>query len=349
MMRKYLNDAFCQQAFEGLKEICSFGEVLKFHAPTRFQSVHSGFGMNDDRYDFYTNQAYLDEHCERISNIMVRTGTFSARSGSDYGDFLVKGKDICLTISGCIELVVDKNTVTEADINEVLQHFYTPIDEDKAQIFILLKNQHYGYYAQRRSLDKLEVDIENSYGDGFVKFHEHVVQSLESRNGLVLLHGAPGTGKTTYIKHLSALVDRDFIFIPEILSEIIGSPDLLPILLGLDRPVIIIEDAEKMLISRETNVNNLVSSILNLSNGIFGDLLGASVICTFNTDLQNVDRALLREGRLIGNWEFTALDVERCRKVAVQQGIQLNIDKPMTVSEVVNYKSIISNTPVMAN
>jgi hypothetical protein len=104
-----------------------------------------------------------------------------------------------------------------------------------------------------------------------------------------------------------------------------------------------------MLVSRDTNVNNLVSSVLNLSNGILGDCLEASVVCTFNTDLQNIDRALLREGRLIGNWEFGKLDVARCRKVAALQGIELDVVKPMTVSELVNHKSVRSNTSIMAN
>lgn len=177
-----------------------------------------------------------------------------------------------------------------------------------------------------------------------MEFHQHVENALKEDNGLVLLHGLPGTGKTIYIKFLSSIINRDFIFIPEVLADSINSPELLPIILMLERPVIVIEDAEKMLVSRDKNTNNKVSSILNLSSGILGDYVNASVICTFNSDLHSVDKALLRKGRLIGNWEFNLLDVERCRKVAALHGIEMENTKPMTVSDILNHKNTVSNT-----
>lgn len=342
-MRSFLTAQHCKEAFAAFGDIRSFGEMLRFHDANRFREVRFGFGEENKRHDFYYNAAYLDAHCERISDFMQREGYFR-QSDIHYGEFLVNGKDIYLNLSGCVTMVIDVTTVTEADIEAVLQHFYAPIDEEKAQIFVLLKDQYRGYYPHRRQLKNVAIDLEHSYGEGFGAFHQHTVRSLQEKNGLVLLHGVPGTGKTTYIKYLTSLVERDFIFVPEFLSDAIASPDILPLLMRMDRPVIIIEDAEKMLVSRDTTTNNLVSSVLNLSNGILGDCLEASVICTFNTDLQNIDRALLREGRLIGNWEFDLLDVERCRKIAQANGIQIDINQPMSVSQIVNHQNVISNT-----
>jgi hypothetical protein len=342
-MRSFLTARHCQEAFAALGEISTFGEVLRYHDANRFRSVQFGFGDGNKRHDFYYNAAYLEAHCERVSDYLQRGGYF-AKHTVQHGEFLVKGKDIYLNLNGCVTMVVDTQTVTEADIEAVLQHFYAPTDEEKAQIFVLLKDQYRGYFPHRRQLRNVAVDLENSYGEGFLDFHQHTTQSLRDKNGLVLLHGAPGTGKTTYIKYLTSLVERDFIFVPEFLSDAIASPDILPLLMRMNRPVIIIEDAEKMLVSRDTTTNNLVSSVLNLSNGILGDCLEASVICTFNTNLQNIDRALLREGRLIGNWEFDLLDVERCRKIAQANGIQIEIEQPMSVSQIINHQGVVSNT-----
>lgn len=346
MMRDYLNGSLCKEAFHAFGYICCFNDVLRFHDLTRFKSVEFSNGEEGKRFDFTINREFLDQHCERVSELMIQTGDYKGSEDNYYSDFLVRGKDISLHVcTSSLQLVVDVYTVTEADIEAVLRHFYPPMDAEKAQISLLLKNKDRGYYFQKRQLENVSVNLEDSYNEGFISFHQHVVQELNKRNGLVLLHGLPGTGKTTYIKYLSSIVNRDFIFIPEILSDAINSPELVPILMRMERPIIILEDAEKMLVSRDKNVDNKVSSVLNLSNGILGDYIDASVICTFNTDLQNIDRALLREGRLIGNWEFGKLDVERCRKVAASQDIQLDIIKPMTVSEILHHKNILSNTP----
>jgi len=348
MMRDYLSGTFCKEAFEALGDHSSFNDVLRFHDVTRFRRVKFGDGKAGKRYDYAVNQKFLKQHCERVFRFVIQTGDFKIKgSKEDYtGYYLVNGKDIALDISASsLGMVVDVTTVTQEDIEAVLQQFYSIDKTKKARIFILLNDKRWGYYSEKRPLENVPIDLDNSYAEGFVAFHKHVVKSLKKQNGLVLLHGMPGTGKTTYIKYLSSIVNRDFIFIPEVLSESINSPELLPELLKLERPVLVIEDAEKMLVSRDKNSHNKVSSVLNLSNGILGDYVNASVICTFNSDLQEIDKALLREGRLIGNWEFGALDVERCRKIAAAQGIELDITKPMTVAEILHHKNILSNTP----
>lgn len=67
---------------------------------------------------------------------------------------------------------------------------------------------------------------------------------------------------------------------------------------------IVIEDAEDLLVSRDTNHNSGISMLLNLTDGLLGQSLGIQVICTFNTHVSNIDRALLRKGRLIALYEF---------------------------------------------
>jgi hypothetical protein len=348
MMRNYLSGAYCKEAFSGMGSMYqSFNDMLRFHDATRFQLVEFSDGETRRPYHYTLNKKFLREHCERLFKKVLNTGKYKVKGVEDdfTGEYLVRGKDIALEVYGSsLEMVVDVHTVTQEDIEAVLGQFYKSSRKNKARIFILVSNKFSGYYSQKRPLENVSVDLENSYGEGFVAFHEHVVQELKDQNGLVLLHGLPGTGKTTYIKHLSSVVNRDFIFIPEVLSDSIDSPELLPVLLKMHRPVIIVEDAEKMLASRDKESNNKVSSILNLSNGILGDYVNASVICTFNSDLQVIDKALLREGRLIGNWEFGKLDVERCRKIAAAQGITIDITQPLTVSEVLNHKKTVSNS-----
>jgi len=48
-----------------------------------------------------------------------------------------------------------------------------------------------------------------------------------------------------------------------------------------------------------------------MSDGILGDALSLQIVCTLNADSEHIDKALLREGRLIELHEFTALDEKK--------------------------------------
>ena len=59
--------------------------------------------------------------------------------------------------------------------------------------------------------------VERFYNDDFLPIHQTIASSIESEDtsGLILLHGSPGTGKTSYIKSLlGAHLESSFIFIP---------------------------------------------------------------------------------------------------------------------------------------
>jgi len=69
-----------------------------------------------------------------------------------------------------------------------------------------------------------------------------------------------------------------------------------------DKPLtLILEDADDCLIAREKNTaaKASLSALLNLSDGIMGATLDLRVIATTNQELGDIDRAILRPGRLL--------------------------------------------------
>jgi SpoVK/Ycf46/Vps4 family AAA+-type ATPase len=183
-----------------------------------------------------------------------------------------------------------------------------------------------------------DTDLALNYGDSFPEFHEKLANSLnEDKSGLYLFYGAPGTGKSSYIKYLlSGNLNRKIAYIPVGLIDKLVSPDMLPLLMENKDIILLIEDAEKALLSREESENSsLVSTILNLTDGFIGQALNISVIATFNTAKDRIDAALLRKGRLKLSHEFRKLSVAESKKLAEHIGKDAtDIDEELSLADI---------------
>jgi energy-coupling factor transporter ATP-binding protein EcfA2 len=184
------------------------------------------------------------------------------------------------------------------------------------------------------------MDIELNYGQSFLKVHDAITQRLNKNNdkGIILLHGDPGTGKTSYIKHLTTLIkDKDILFIPPSMAEMLSEPSIIPFLMDHKNSILIIEDAERVIADREGNGSSAgVSNILNLTDGILGDCLSIQIIATFNMKREKIDQALLRKGRLIAEHKFQNLPVEETNKLLKHIKKDFISTEPMCLADIYN-------------
>lgn len=169
---------------------------------------------------------------------------------------------------------------------------------------------------------KPELDLKSHYNDEMLHVHSRLVKKLskDEDKGLVLLHGTPGTGKSTYIRYLIHHLKKRVIFMPSKMASSMDAPSMMTFLIDYRNSILIIEDAEDLIRSRENAPAAGISTLLNLTDGVLGESLCIQVICTFNTRLANIDSALLRKGRLIQSYEFGALSLEKTRKLLVRLG-----------------------------
>ena len=181
-------------------------------------------------------------------------------------------------------------------------------------------------------------DLTRFMGDKMMSFRDAMLSNLkqDDKSGLYLLHGKPGTGKTSFIKSILSKVDKEVIYISPSQTDNLTSPQLIGLLMDHPNSILIIEDAETVLMKRQGDNSNAVSNLLNLTDGFPADYMNLNIICTFNTRINDIDPALLRKGRLRGIHQFKELTLQRARELADFLEVDIEINSPLSIAEICN-------------
>lgn len=167
-------------------------------------------------------------------------------------------------------------------------------------------------------------------------------------SGLSILRGDPGTGKTSFLRHViaSCMDTHRFYYVPPEGANILVSAEL-PELWKEENnrypnstKVLVIEDAENLLLERQQGAQSAVSSILNLTDGFMGDMVRVHIICTLNCDVASLDEAVLRPGRQRFYREFQPLEFNEAKALADHLGIKLPDEaRPYTLAELYHFEA----------
>jgi hypothetical protein len=195
-----------------------------------------------------------------------------------------------------------------------------------------------GLVLKSMEFKKTKLDLASYYEDDFQAIDQLIFKRLNTNDdkGIVLLHGIPGSGKTTYLRYLIGRLKKRVLFLSPAVAHNIMQPDFIDLLIDNPNTILVIEDAENIIMDRKTTGNSSVSNLLNLSDGLLADCMNVQVVCTFNSDLSQVDSALMRKGRLIAKYEFGKLSVSKAQSLSGKQGFTTQIQQPMTIAEIMN-------------
>lgn len=221
--------------------------------------------------------------------------------------------------------------------------------------FHVLSATHCGVQTQKVPIERQflsrEADIALHYGDDFPAWEDNFIHSLKSHlSGVTILRGEPGTGKTSFIRHLMHKLRRThrFYYLPVNQVELLSSPQLVEFWIDQNRiskdmtKVIVIEDAELLMATRGKDNQNHVSNLLNISDGLLGEFLKMHLICTINCSIDKLDPAICRPGRLLAYRHFQRLIREHAERLAESRGLQIPMQERYTLAEIYN-----TNRPVL--
>jgi hypothetical protein len=245
---------------------------------------------------------------------------------------------IKLQYSACVLLMPGND---EAFVNEFTQkviRFKHTVKKKRTFELNLITYGDRSFDITSTEIKRTKLDLALHYEDEFAEVDGVIRKRLNQKKdkGIVLLHGLPGTGKTTYLRYLIGKLKKRVLFVSPNVAQRITDPEFMQLLLNNQDSVLVIEDAENVVMDRNESGGSGVSNLLNLSDGLLSDCLNIQIVCSFNTPLQNIDSALLRKGRLIAKYEFDKLSVEKAQQLSDHIGKGTMITQPMSVSEVYN-------------
>lgn len=142
---------------------------------------------------------------------------------------------------------------------------------------------------------------------------EYYDSFIHSNSNILVLVGPPGTGKTTFIRGLiqhwktTALVAYDM--------ELLNKDGAFVSFLEGEANLMILEDADTFITSREETGNTMMHRFLNLGDGLVSNPSKKLVFSTNITDLSTVDSALIRPGRCFDIVKFRNLSIKEAKRV----------------------------------
>lgn len=148
---------------------------------------------------------------------------------------------------------------------------------------------------------------------------------MASDASVLLLAGPPGTGKTTWLRHL--IIDRK-LSAHVIYDEKLMEKDAVfqSFLFDDSSEVMVIEDADTILESRDDG-NKMMARFLSVSDGLI-KLPNKKLVFTTNlTDFGRADEALLRPGRCFGVVKTRELDLNEAQAAARAAGLIVPTEK----------------------
>jgi hypothetical protein len=216
------------------------------------------------------------------------------------------------------------------------------IKEGETHAIYVVTNELSGLGLSELKIGKPKLVLKINYNDDLLPMHKYILRTLKKKNksGLILFHGAPGTGKSTYIQYLIHCLNKKVIYLPTKLASSLDSPNIISLLVDNPYSIFVIEDAEELLVSRQGGSNPGISLLLNLTDGLLGESLGIQIIATFNTHISNIDKALLRKGRLIALYEFMELTAKKSKALLEKIKIhKYDVKNAMSLAEIYNIES----------
>lgn len=257
----------------------------------------------------------------KIANLLSESGFKLIGEHLDDHVFATNDMIVSLFDNGYMNSFSTNPQLNEA-VFDSLNDLFHVTEEVKNRAYVLEQTAG-GYEFRPYPILKRELIHENympEVVEGLPRLYA-VVNSEEPFGRLAVLEGIPGGGKTSLIRGMMNEFGRPkFVIVPPYLVTHLNSPSMISSLVREQandpRPlVLVLEDADQCLTQRMGDNMSNISAVLNLAEGILSDTLDIRIVATTNAERTDMDKALIRPGRLGAYLRIPTLSVQQAAKI----------------------------------
>ena len=317
-------------------------DTFKFEFLSRFPgkdyiSVRDDYMVDASLFDFTSDlQKYLDSIEASTTMEGINNGLIFLKSSTNMSPiFIVLERDRARTTNAGDDSIDCEITAAPDIVQGILKYL-----DDK---YLMDSAKAYWWFVSKEGPNSISLNLKNKNrifpefypwinGDPEVYFQNY----LDSDAPLLFLSGPPGTGKTSYLRYMMCklklssfvgydikLFENDEMFISFITSEYAS--------------MLIMEDAETLVLPRDKGGNNMMSRFLNVSDGLIKFPNKKIIFTTNEFNFEQIDHALVRPGRCYDFMEFRKLTPDKSLAATKVAGLARPLDnKSHTIAELFN-------------
>lgn len=270
--------------------------------------------------DVDLNKVY--KQLEKLGCLQLIAGKFDSRTDRVYSTGIYFKEDALIKVdhNGFLSIV----SYDRAEIERVAKATRVRQRKEESEMHLITVGQE-GLALRRCPFRKAPL-IKDNYTPEVQADYKKALKALTDKEPfgrLVILDGPQGTGKSYAVRAFCQDVPSDkakFIWVPSNMVSGLAGPNLASLLLDhvqIDKKtlIMVIEDADEAIVTRDGSNESIVSTILNLTDGILGEILDVRCICTTNRKLADLDKAIKRAGRLAVHSHIGNLPKEQAQRV----------------------------------
>ena len=344
---------------------------------TKLPEAEDDYGVFVEDYSFssvsFFKQALLGKYLTRPYHKITLEGPVKAKQlAADYRDMLFRSETfidrsgnpktarLLLRFEndafGCVEEDTIKIYAPTPEAAQVIAQelrCYIKPQRSGQPFFSIISLKEHGPTTETVNIERTAPvsteELALHYGDDFPAWEKEWRERLRQKSsGLSILHGPPGCGKTSYLRALMArLIDKAvFYFVPVSAADMLFDPRFVGFWISeagrnkKKQKIVLLEDAEELLLPRDGSNRDKVSNLLNLADGFLGDHLKLNVIATTNATVRQLDSAILRPGRLLGSRKFRRLHRDEAQRLAQAKGLTLADKEDYSLAEIYNGSAV---------